>query len=289
MTLVNIAEPESHPKASEIRAMKEIRKQELASDPFGDMDIEIVDHELLEPYHRIVDDTRTKLGTSQNVWLDITTLPKRFFFPMMKMLLREGGPENLIVTYALAGSYADGNLHQDIQDPEFLPLFSPDVGHDPRTSGLVISIGFESSGVIQIIEQSDYSPITVLFPYPAPPPAFGRNWDFVRFAKRSIADGHLKMEGISFIDVPAIFELLRMKDSDPDAGSVFAPFGPKPVSLAMCLYAAGATSGQPAVMYSQPKFYSPVYSSGVREDSNGPIIYGYPIVIDGENRYAPAA
>jgi hypothetical protein len=285
-TLVNILEPEGHPGAAEIKQFKEMRSEELTQPPLKDLIFEFSDHNLLEPYHRIVEATRAAAEGSRHILFDITTLPKRFFFPMLKILLRSEGLEDLVVTYSMAERYVDTELHQDIQSPEFLSLFGPEMGGNTEsTTGLVVSIGFESSGVIQILEQSDYSPVTVLFSYPAPPPFFGRNWDFVRYATKSVPHGHLDLQGISVTDVPSVFDVLSTRISSPGASYICAPFGPKPVSLAMCLFCAGRGRDRASVMYTQPKYYNPRYSEGVRRDEQGPVIYAYPIMLTGKNRY----
>jgi len=285
-TLVNIVEPEGHPGASEIKRLKEDRERELTVPPLSGLPIELSAHALLEPYHKIVEATRAAAKGSAHLWLDITALPKRFFFPMLKILLRTEGLEDLVVTYSMAESYADGDLHQDIQSPEFLPLFAPDFREQRGgAEGLIASIGFESSGVIQILDQSDYAPVTVLFSYPAPPPFFGRNWDFVRYAAKSIAVGQLDFQGVSVIDVPSVFDVLATKMAGAGKSYICAPYGPKPVSLAMCLYAAGPGADRAAVMYTQPKYYNPSYSSGVLSDEAGSVIYAYPVVLNGVNRY----
>jgi hypothetical protein len=285
-TLINIAEPEGHPREREIRELKQAREQELSEAPFDQLQIEFSEHDLLEPYHRIVEATRASVEGSKHIVLDITALPKRFFFPMLKILLRQADIEDLLVTYSMAESYADGELHQDIQSPEYVPLFAPDLrGDNSGPESLVISIGFESSGVIQILEQSDYSPVSVLFSYPAPPPFFGRNWDFVRYADKTIPQGHLELHGVSVVDVPSVFDVLTNRLIDDDSLCVFAPYGPKPVSLAMCLYSAGRGAGKTAVMYTQPKYYNPQYSRGIGVDSQGQVIYAYPVILKGRNRY----
>jgi len=58
--------------------------------------------------------------------------------------------------------------------------------------------------------------------------------------------------------------------------SVLAPYGPKPISLAIALFAI--ETGAP-VYYTQPNYYSPDYSTGIKET------YAYWIKKDGINLY----
>ena len=286
VTLIDIAEPDGHPRAEEMATLKAAREVELA-DLSPEIPVERLAHRLLEPFHRIVDNTRAVAANHERIVLDITALPKRFFFPILKIILKTPSVVDVLVTYTMAESYAAGDLHEDIQSPEFLPLFAPDMAADNgQRQGLIVSVGFESSGVIQIIEANDYSPVTVLFSYPAPPPFFGRNWDFLRNASKSVDPRHLTLKGTSAIDVAVVFDTLATKVADSEGVCICAPFGPKPVSLAMALFVIGPGSGQSAITYTQPKHYSPRYSSGVLSDGRGAVIYGYPVVLGGERLYA---
>jgi hypothetical protein len=61
-----------------------------------------------------------------------------------------------------------------------------------------------------------------------------------------------------------------------------APFGPKPMSLAMCIYAA-LTEAQ--VFYTQPSSYRPDYSVGISQVGGEPEIYAYWIRMSGTTTY----
>jgi len=284
-SLIDIAEPDGHPRSEDIARLKEVRSNELEDGDLSEIATEIFSHRLLEPFHLVVEQTKAIAAAHPRIVLDITALPKRFFFPMLKMILASEALTDLVVTYSMAESYASQDLHQDIQSPEFLPLFPPDLGDNGHSAeSLIVSVGFESSGVIQILEESDYSPVTVLFSYPAPPPFFGRNWDFLRHASRSVDRDHLTLKGISAFDVASVFETLKTTVLGGGGMSVCAPFGPKPVSLAMALFVIGPGSGRSAVTYTQPKYYNPDYSQGVLSDPSGSVIYAYPIVLGG-NRF----
>jgi hypothetical protein len=247
---------------------------------------DVVSHHLLEPYHLIVEATRAIASQHDHVWLDITALPKRFFFPILKILLKSQGLQNLMVTYTMAEKYSDEDLHQDIQSPEYLPLYSPSTASGDDPQGLLVSVGFESSGVIQILDGHDYSPVTVMVSYPAPPPFFGRNWDFLRYAVKSVPGEHLAIKGVSVTDVSSVFDMLKNRTAEAEGITICAPFGPKPASLAMSLFVAGPGSANCAVMYTQPKYYNPKYSLGVAKDSSGPVIFAYPIRLNGAAIYS---
>ena len=62
-------------------------------------------------------------------------------------------------------------------------------------------------------------------------------------------------------DVSDIFDHIKEITASGQDGAIFAPFGPKTMSLAMCLFAR-LTQG--VVYYSQPRLYHPNYSIGIR-------------------------
>ena len=63
----------------------------------------------------------------------------------------------------------------------------------------------------------------------------------------------------------------------------FAPFGPKPISAAMCLYAFQKGC---AVYYPQPLIYHPNYSVGIGKQNGKDAVNAYWIKHDGEFLYS---
>ncbi len=147
---------------------------------------------------------------------------------------------------------------------------------------LVAGLGFEAPGLIQLLEGGDLSEVEMYFPYPAPPPFAGRNWDFLQYAAQSIDARRLKIVPVSNVDVPSIFARLEASGASNPRRLTLAPYGPKPMSLAMCLYAL--KFGVNAV-YTQPKYYHPRYSEGEGRDNEGAIVFAYPIRLSGIDLY----
>ena len=69
--------------------------------------------------------------------------------------------------------------------------------------------------------------------------------------------------------------------------AVLAPFGPKPLSLAMCMYGIDCRRRKWPVEigYTQPTAYSDEYSTGVALRDGEPVIHAYCLKLDGRNLY----
>ena len=76
-------------------------------------------------------------------------------------------------------------------------------------------------------------------------------------------------------DLPEAFDVIisLLQATDTNLAS-FAPFGPKPISAAMCLYSI--LTGSP-VYYAQPKTYRPDYSLGIAKSRGEDQIFAYRI------------
>ena len=217
-----------------------------------------------------------------DVILDISCFPKRFFFPFVKRLVSRNQIRNLLVTYTIPGSYFDGTLAEDHRPLANLPLFGSDEYPEPRAEVAIISIGFVPLGITELVdpERQDVE-FKFLFPFPPGPPYFQRNWKFVDQLERTLP---LRSEPIRVEanNVSDTFDHIRELTGHGSRAAVFAPYGPKPMSLAMCLYAIN--TGSP-VFYTQPQTYHPRYSTGVRQHDGHPLIYAYCLRLDGRNFY----
>lgn len=83
---------------------------------------------------------------------------------------------------------------------------------------------------------------------------------------------------IDMYDCPQVFDAICNMTNDGRQTSAIAPYGPKTVSLAMCLFALAASSaGQPRVpvYYAQPLRYALDYTSGTRMRGDTPDVTGY--------------
>ncbi len=92
--------------------------------------------------------TTTELseGLTQNVVFDLSILPKRFLFPILKFLLRTPTIENLLVTYSIPEGYPDDALSENFEDWRSLPLFG---GAAPESLPdlLIVNVGHLPMGL----------------------------------------------------------------------------------------------------------------------------------------------
>jgi hypothetical protein len=220
---------------------------------------------------------------SPHVLVDISSLPKRWFFPLLKVLLSSHRVETLVTAYASPNDY--GGVLAENPDPiKMLPGFSGD--GSTEYDSVVVGIGFEPLGVSNLFTELKLGRIRLLFPFPPGPPAFIRNWMFVKLIEdmtdtREIAPPD--RIGIHLFDCPQIFDAIGEISESGTRTVALAPYGPKPMSLAMCLFSiAAGEAGRPRVpvYYSQPRRYALDYSTGVRDVS------AYCVKLAGRNLYA---
>ena len=162
-----------------------------------------------------------------DLWLDITCLPKRFFFLLVKLALQSPLVKTLIVTYTQPspGRYTEEPLAEDPENVQPLPGLGPNF-EEPET--VIIAAGFESLGIPQLLEEyrDKKREIILLLPFPPGQPYSRRVWNVVR----SIADSidHPQIKRIDAVDacnavlgevvaqLPAAAEIARPSAGFPD-------------------------------------------------------------------------
>lgn len=227
--------------------------------------------------------TDAEVGAA-SVILDITSMPKRFFFYYLKNLLRDDRIKDLIVTYC-TGKYGQGSLSGNHEDWDVLPTFrgSSRLGEATAQSRLAVNVGFMPEGLEEHLRTDDSEKdLFLILPFPARVSSIRRVW-------KSAMEIHNQWHGESSIhirrvapdDISGAFDLIcRIANGNPLS---LAPFGPKPISAAMCIYACLTDS---PVYYAQPKWYSPEYTTGVEYDDRGePLISAHWIKHDGTQLY----
>jgi hypothetical protein len=246
----------------------------------------IVDADLLatvDTIERLVD---AAVGNCQAVVVDITSFPKRWFFVIARLLKGKSDLTDIVYTYALGNQYAN-SLSSNPEIVRTIPTFT---SMDRRSSCEValVGIGYHSQSVLNLFDIERPKSVTMLFPFPPGPPGISRNWKFVERLEMSIRadpDAGLEEGGVGHLhlgalDLPQNFNAIKLITDKGTRTSLVAPYGPKPVSLAMCLFALAAESaGKPEVpaYYSQPTRYAMDYTTGVLTSSGGtPVVYGYP-------------
>ena len=222
-----------------------------------------------------------------NLIIDISSLPKKIFFFVIRMALeRATNTKNIIVTYTEPEAYCDSPLAENPEGWNPLPGFIPP-RPEPAEKILVIGLGYEPLGLPELYGSGLFSntQIKLLFPFPAKPSSVARNWDFARLLEPVPGNAASNIERVDSVNLPDTFDRLV---SITDAGSkyaVLAPFGPKPLSLAMCLFASAYSqaSKRPSVFYTQPTVYNPHYSTGVATRGGEACINAYCIRLNGVN------
>lgn len=225
----------------------------------------------------------------QNLIIDITSLPKKVYFFLTKILFKDrSGPRNVIFTYAEPDRYSDEPLAANPDPWEALPGFrvSP---RDETTRSVVVGIGYEPLGLPDLIDSGKFneSQILFLFPFPAQADRVARNWRFIRGIFPNADSNRLSIIRVDGINIPEVYQTLTSLGERGQHGLTLAPFGPKPVSLAMALYAArhSTPGAQTGVYYTQPSYYNPHYSSGMRLIDGLPVINAYCVKISGNFLY----
>lgn len=284
---LKIVDPHLAPAAAFEKRFSEIEGRLVAAQTAA---ADIREVTLLQDIDTMEEEVDAFLASSgSSVILDITSMPKWWFFPIIRLLLAHSSVETLVVTYTSADKYGE-QLSSDPAALSPLPTFD-----GPRTSDrydeLVISVGFAPLGLKDLFE-FDIGKIRYLFPFPPGPPNFFRNWHFLRTLDTEVENRNVSAEDrwhVHMYDVPSAFDALLRVTKDGGRTSALAPFGPKTVSLAMCLFALAAEKGgkEPVhVFYTQPRRYAIDYTTGIKEVGGVADIKAYCLRINGRDLYS---
>ena len=224
---------------------------------------------LLDPFGAIESDIDKFLDGcgAENLIFDITSMPKKFFFFVIKRAIQlQDKFRNILATYSEPERYSEAPLAENPQHWSTLPGFDGPL-QLPEGRRVVIAMGFEPLGLPDLVMQGEFAGVEthLLFPFPTPPDRIRKNWEFAKdlFPNPPSA---LRFQHVDGLNVPDVFDVLSDIGRDGETQMTLAPYGPKPVSLAMALYAGRHDSGKnaTAVYYTQPMAYNPDYSSGLR-------------------------
>lgn len=224
-----------------------------------------------------------------NIVLDISTMPKRWFYAILKILLSDKRAQNVVVTYATPAAYGP-TLAENPSPIVMLPGFAGEGGQEYNS--IIIGIGFEPLGLTNLIKELRLKRIRLLFPFPPGPPGYHRNWMFVKQIEDMTRTQSIEppdRQSVHMLDCPQIFDSLCEMTEGAEISSVLTPYGPKPMSLAMCLFALAAARARKRlvpVYYAQPKRYASDYSTGVRTVENIPDVNAYCVKLGGNAIYA---
>lgn len=226
--------------------------------------------------------SESAVGNAEAVVIDISTMPKRFFFPLIRFFLGSETARDVLVLYTSADRYADGPLAEDHDPWSHVPTFAP-ANPKAQPDIIVVSSGFDTLGLPALLEgQNRRADVHVLSPFPPMSSPQERQWRFLHGLAQSLEGRLIKPKRVDARDVPEIFEHLAALSRDGTRELTLAPYGPKTISLAMLLYALSSGAG---VFYTQPKAYNGEYSRGVSIIDGQPNVLAYCLRLSGEACY----
>lgn len=256
---------------------------------------QVYEEDLFAPIDLVESYIEQAMASKNSLIIDISTFPKRWFFVLLRLALENRALENILITYTMAESYAPV-LSYNPEVIRTLPTFTS-IHRRDSCDVAFISIGFHSYSIMELFNIERPRALRLLFPFPPGPPGIMKNWQFLERLSKTVredlngqyeAPSHFEHTQIGALDVANNFELLRRVTDGGAKTSLVAPYGPKPVSLAMCLFALAAeAAGKPEVpvYYSQPTRYSMDYTSGKMIKGGRPVIYGYPVRMKSKDFY----
>ncbi|AKR42003.1 hypothetical protein [Methylophilus sp. TWE2] len=239
---------------------------------------DITTFDLMSELFRIRQFSQEVIQKNSSIVLDITSLPKRFFFPILEALVKSANIRDLLITYTCPDSYASGALYEDIEPWKTLPGFGGRDNPDIWIAG----VGFLAESLKRYIVDNPKEKIKVLVPFPAPLSSLRRTWQSVAELEQGNPENRIDKIRVDTLDMSAAFDRISSLAGKPAKNIAFAPFGPKPTSAAMCLYALQQKS---SVHYPQPTVYHPEYSKGIKKGDPKIAVSSYWIKHDGEFLY----
>lgn len=223
-----------------------------------------------------------------SVLLDVSCFPERFFFPILRWLVESANVQDLVVCCMAPAKYTPEPLAYNPKDWAQISTFvggqSPG---DEKADHMIVGAGFLPFGLPELLKktfdnQRDIK-ISVILPFPAPPASVRKAWEFVRKIEEGITltdEGRLPRIGVD--DLSGCYDrigLITRKGADTAA---YAPYGPKAHSVAMCLHAIKFKS---EVFYTQPAFYHPEYTTGMKFENGRPVGNVYAVRINNASLY----
>lgn len=269
------------------RTKRQARRQEFIANGGSTTDIKA--HNLEEREDEIIQSAvEFNADNPSHVLIDLSSLPKRFFFPILKQLMKCTVIETLIATYTVPNSYYRGTLAEDLDTWKPLPLFRPPIV-EPHDKSVMVGLGYEPHSLPELLGQDfQKADVNLFLPFPPGPPGYQRNWEFVRKIQESIGKLPYRLIAVSAYNVSDMFDHLWTQSSNGERYTILAPYGPKSMSLAMCLFAI-EMGNNAAVFYTQPRIYNPEYSDGVKTIHGQPATYGYCLKLAGQNVFCKPA
>lgn len=196
----------------------------------------------------------------RSIILDITCLPKKVFFPIIKYLYNHWiSRHEVFIIYTTALNYPHW-LSRDPEEVSFIPAFAGQYSSGKRNYWVPI-LGFEGGLAKKIYEAGNFIDI---FPIVGYPTIFV---DRILYSNRYIIEKLPKgLNDIIFCpvnDPQETYQTIKsilIQFQNQDTHIILSPLGSKLQSLGCCLMAIKENL---PVMYAQPQTYHPKYSEGI--------------------------
>ncbi len=234
------------------------------------------------------------VNRSPNIIFDITSFPKRWFFPIVRLLLESDDVKNLMIVY----TKGDRHAVTLSENPEVLRVLPGFLSLDERSEHdfAFVGVGFHTHSMLMMFGEDKAKSLQMLFPFPPGPPGIRRNWKFAQQVERIVQKDEtlpdrldpIRYVPLEAIDVGQVFDALNMITNGGRKTSVMAPYGPKTFSLGMCLFALAAEQAdrpEIPVFYSQPQRYAVDYTSAAAYVDGRLDSWAYAVKFNGKNLY----
>jgi hypothetical protein len=222
-----------------------------------------------------------------NIILDVSTLPERFCLPIIRWLSENPDVKSLVIAYMIPDMYTDEDLGYDSQEWKQIPTFvSEDERNEKGVENVIVGVGFLPYSLPHWLK-NNYDrrnlKISLLMPFPAAPSSVNRAWEFVRRIEKdmNLTDDR-QIVRVAPHDLCGTFERIDKITKCGKSRAVFAPYGPKAQSVAMCLHALKHPS---EIYFTQPTYYHPEYSLGMAMNDGLPSGYSYVVRLEGVDFY----
>ena len=189
-----------------------IRERRIQFLTHGGREEEIINCDIRDNFSDIVQYTNSFIDQSQEqIIIDISTFPKKFFFPIIKEILRITKDNTIIITYTKPEKY--DRLKPLAIDPgpwKSLPGFQESFPDRRNKQKLIVGLGIEPLGLPQILRDGEFplDRVYLLFPFPANPSGYLKNWDFVRNLDSEVGPYHHEPIRVNPYDVSVIFDII---------------------------------------------------------------------------------
>lgn len=246
--------------------------------------IQYFEAELLDPPQDFIDMIDDWFATRpRKVVVDMSVMPKRFLSVLLKRILGNKEIEEVLVTYTIPEKYTSSPLAEDQAPIRSFQAFSKASLVDVPLEHIIVGLGYMAFDLTSVRDSTGYQPKTnVLFPFPPGAPSFQRNWKLLNNLFGAGEDFPEPIR-IDSRDASYAYDVIDDLTSAGTEACLLLPFGPKPHSLAMILHSIYKNS---EVRYTQPTFYHPDYSSGVKKIAGRDEVYVYAVRIDGVDLFA---